>query len=476
MAFRQHVVAAHGVEAEALERHLETPGSPLGPWRVSAALSVWSRDAGHVDRRLALLSRETGGVVLRATTVDDDHVVVSVQCDGRRVALFDHPFGGLRRRELLDTLELAVEDLDEDGSRPEGADTGLATFLDTPVAPELLDDIEDFDDEILSRLAAGETPRHAWEEVTHQRADALAAELTAAGVAGVDARRLLAALRGRPVPRAATSQGAESEPDVDVAEIEELWGDLPELLEALGISGIAGWLVRESGVEEVDDSDDDGREEPLDAYSGGTDPDESTDDEGWRSRIRELGCGALLASMIAGAVAGAFLARGYESNLAAVGAAALGLVTPLLVLGLLLAARFALPLLLLGRALRKKSRQLAEVDAAAGVTRTGWIRHLEPADVAPARRILADWSDGLTELGREPGRITLFGHLYGDALLPTGPEAQSLLSALRRPGAARELEPRVTTLRRELLDRRLAGEPVDDLLPRWQAVADVPPG
>ncbi len=60
--------------------------------------------------------------------------------------------------------------------------------------------------------------------------------------------------------------------------------------------------------------------------------------------------------------------------------------------------------------------------------------------------------------------------LYGDAILPSGPGARELLTALRAPGGVATLGPRITELRLELLDRRLAEAAIDDLAEPLEAL------
>jgi hypothetical protein len=448
MVFRHHVVAAFGVSPEAFACFLQTPGRGLGPWRVSASTSVSGRDQAVLDWQLALLSRQTGALVLRVSTVDARYAVVAVQRDGRYVALFDHPCGGLER------------DHPAPGSQSP----------DAPVPPDRLAELLVRDDEILARLHAGETPRRAWESVIRDRAESLAAELSAAGVEGVDPRRLQEALSGG---------GASVESD-------DVWADLPRLLAAMGLAGIESALTGSGGLgagpDELGDRDAEGGgyggagddragddDQPPAGEDGLDGQDENEASMSRWSRGGRLGCVLLALVTVAGAVTGGWLARSYGSAMAIVGGGALGLLAPVALLGAAVAAWMALGALRLAWQASKRRGGAAPVD------RAQWTRRLPPGSAAPARRALAAWSELRDELEGSPDRPADLAALsYGDVFLPRGRGSRELLERLERPGGVEALGPALAGLRLELLDRRLAKRPVDDLASRFRGLVAAP--
>lgn len=452
MVGRTHLVAAFGVPAEVFASVLETPGREVGGWRVSTLSSVAARDTAILDARLALLSRKARGLALRASTAGGQYAVVAVQHDGRYLALFDHPYGGLDRDLREPFLDAAAQPASE-GHPADSLDPDLLD-LDAPVPPNRLGALAVRDDEILARLHAGESPRQAWESVLRDRAAVLANGLAAAGVPGVDTERIRHALHG------------DARLDLD-----PWWGDLPNVLEAIGLAGIStAWPTThaESGDGEPSADDETPDPEPdagADPTSSGADLPTNQGEASMPARSSALRAGGatLAFSMLAGAVAGGWWAGRYESMLAVVGGATLGLVAPVV----LLVAAFALWLVI--GAARMTLFSWRHRRGPAAEDRTLWTRHLPPTAAEPARRTLMLWSELAATL--DPRRAPAphpATTLYGDVFLPVDRGSRELRERLERPGEIATFGPALEDLRVELLDRRLAGAPVDDLAVRFR--------
>jgi hypothetical protein len=239
---------------------------------------------------------------------------------------------------------------------------------------------------------------------------------------------------------------------------------LPQLLEVLGMTGLSAQLEAEPQREDDDEeTDEETDEDRADDGGVGASDDEPSPRWSWRGR---LGCAIGVAAMAAGALGGAMLASRFDSPLATIGGSVLGLLAAPLALLLLFLGRAGLSLLRIRRTLNRATENFhGECDP----FRKTWIRKLPVQDVEPARRAIADWNELRRELGTAPSP-GMFDLLYGDAILPSGPGARELLTALRAPGGVAILGPRITELRLELLDRRLAEAAIDDLAEPLEAL------
>ena len=420
VSFRTHLYALLGAEPD------EASGlewDPLGEWRVGV-VSEWGLSEENLDWRLSRATRGSGGLAIRASTIDETGAVVSVHHAGMRLAIFQHALGGLRFDEvecqLAHSKNRSVETTDH---RDEG------------------DPLEfgDLDEEILARVGRGVEAREAWDATTRGRADRLMELLETVGVEA-DRGRLLAVLRGETeLARAYAENPSGSNWD-------ETWVDVPDLFEAMGVLGLRAWVVEwmaEVPGPEADDSDETG----------------TSDEAGSPARVQSgrFAYGIALFLILVGGVAGGLWGARY-GWLAAVGGAGLATAALATLALLVFARRLIVAAIQVVLAWRRQRREQETFDAASdGIwMRSQVTRHLAPALVDSAKVLLADWADLVGQLRPEPGTDAP-GYLDGYAFLTGDPGGRALARQLLAGEDPRPLARRVAALRLRLLDTEIEG-------------------
>jgi hypothetical protein len=407
MAMRVHVLAARVAEPDRVRRRLDVEVWALGDWTCGLA-SVWSVGQQQASWRLALVSRERGCLAYRATTVDDAFVDFEAFWKGEPVAHLVHHYGGLL------------------GSTGGQADGDGAIDWDQPLtaaqAGELGED-EGWDEEVVALASEGRTLREATRQVASRRAEQLASVLTQ-GEAAAFRAQIESVLLGRP-----------SDPQADAEDDPlSMWADVPDLLEAAGLTGFREALRARMGAG-------DGAEAEQAAEAVEAQEAEAAREAAQRrgKTTRMLGCTFVLAISVVGAVVG-FRDGGM---LGAVGGLATG--------GFVFAG-------LVGYRLWRSTR---------GLRKLLWAGKGGPSSPAPrmtgeAKRLLASWRMVGARMGEAvPGGV--FGALYPSEMPATDAASRGIVILAADPPRAADAERRIKQLWLSLVDAELAGQPVGPL-------------